>query len=578
MKRLMGYAKPYRIQIIWMILSGLGCALANVAVVEMLKQLIDKSVSDELFSFLPEAIVKVLVVVGVGMVSNHMSVRITGQLGARLLKDMRCDLVRHIECMPVKVMEQQNFGDMMERCSSDVAVIAAYMQSCFRDCLYIPIMVFAFVVYLFWMSPMLAVLCLGPLFIMVPLSIRLLQPVKMAQREYVKQLGLTNNHIQEAFDGAEVIKAYGLQKERQQKYEQALRKTLDISNKNDLWQYNIEPLSALIREAPTAITLCIGGALTLKGAFSLGILVAFMSGIRKINDPLSMAYQLVVRTQTAMISANRIFEILDISVEGENDRESKLMKKSQEVFDFQDVCYGYTESGERNDKLLKHIRLSVKEGKRVALVGRSGCGKSTILKLLCRQYEASSGEIYFYGNPFRQLKSDVIRNQIACIAQEAVIFPLSIEDNIRIGKPEADSMDIITAATKAGCHDFIMELPQGYDTLLEERGNNLSGGQRQRIAITRALLKDAPILLLDEPTAALDAETEKNLNKTLLEIAADKTMITVAHRLHTIVDYDEILVLEDGKIVEAGTHEELMRAKGMYFGMYQEYIQEGVSA
>ena len=574
MKRMIGYVKNYWAWIMVITLSSFGCSMANVYIVDLLKRVIDLSISKgadfSLWILIAQAVVAILV----GMLSNYLVVRTAGAFKSVILRDLRRDTVNHIMRVAPSDMEKQNFGDIMERLSSDIAVVSGYMETYFKDCLYVPIVVTVFTVYLIAMNPLLAVLCLGPLFIMVPISIKLLKPVKMAQTEYVKKLGLTNNHIQEVFDGVDVIKSYNLQERMQKKYYDALKETLDISNKNDLWQYNIEPLSALIREAPTAIALCVGGYFALKGVFTIGILVAFISGINKINEPLVYAYQLVVRTQMAMISANRVLEILDIPIECNKRNMQRFNKYSEKVFEFKNVSFSYIES--ENDKpVLEQFNLAVQEGQKIALVGKSGCGKSTIMRLMCRQNEVDSGEICFYGNSFSDIAPNSVREQLSLIAQETVIFPMSVLDNIRIGRPEATREEIVDAAQKAGCHNFIMELPQGYDTLLEEWGSNLSGGQRQRLAIARAILKDTPILLLDEPTSALDEKTEKYVNQTLLAISEGKTLITIAHRLNTIVDYDEIIVLEEGKIVESGTHTKLIQKKGVYWRMYNEYILSG---
>lgn len=571
MIRLINYAKPYFGYIVITILAGIGCSVANVWIIDILKQVIDESVKGTIGVVLPELISEAILIIIIGMLANYFVCCMTGFFGAGILRDLRRDLVNHIMKMTPDFMEKNNFGDIVERISSDIEGIAAYMQSYFKDCLYVPIMVVVFAIYLFLLNPLLATICIGLLFVLVPLSIKLLKPVKMAQSAYVKKLGLTNNNIQEAFDGAEVIKSYNLQKKIQDKYYKALKETFDISNRNDLWQYNIEPLSCLIREAPRAIALCVGGYLTFKGTVTLGILLAFISGIEKINEPLVNAYQLVVKTQIAMISIKRVFEIMEMPIEDTKNKLEKVEKATKQVFIFKDVSFTYSKSKESEKQVLNHFNLTIEKGKRIAFVGQSGCGKSTIIKLICRQYEVCNGEILFYGNQFLDIAPEVVRNDLALISQDTVIFPISVWDNIRIGNPQACKEEIIEAAKKAGCDDFIKKLPNQYDTLLEERGSNLSGGQRQRISIARAILKDAPILLLDEPTSALDKETERFINETLKIISQNKTVITVAHRLATIVDYDEIIVFDEGRIVEFGTHKELIKANGTYCKMYQNY-------
>lgn len=575
MKKLLKYAKPYLWHIAAAVLAGIGCSVANVWIIDILKQVIDESINGRIGHSLPEVIVKAVLAIITGMLANYLVVLMTGFFGAGILRDLRRDLVNHIIKLAPDFMEENNFGDIIERASSDIDGIAGYMQGYFKDCLYVPVIVIVFAVYLFSLNPLLAAACLCPLMIMVPLSIKLLKPVKIAQFEYVKRLGLTNNNIQEAFDGADIIKSYNLQDKIKGKYYKALRETFDISNRNDLRQYNIEPLSCLIREVPTAVALCAGGYLAFKGSVTLGILVAFIGGIEKINEPLVGAYQLVVRTQMAMISVKRVFEIIDMPVEDIESKQTETDKTAGQVFTFKNVSFTYANQQESRNAALENLNLTVEKGKRIALVGRSGCGKSTIIKLMCGQYKNYEGEIMFCKSKLSDLNPETVRKDLALISQDTVIFPMSVSDNIRIGNPNADRSEIIEAARKAGCDEFIRKMPDGYDTILEEKGSNLSGGERQRISIARAILKDAPVLLLDEPTSALDRENESIINDTLKVISQDKTVVTVAHRLSTITDYDEIIVLEDGKTIESGTHEELMKAGGHYCRMYNNYMMSG---
>lgn len=571
MKYLWKYAKKYLWNIALAAVASVGCSVSTVMVIDTLKQIIDVTAQGSIQAVLPGLLIRVVGVIAVGMLSNYLVVAMTGRFGSLVLRDIRKDAIDAVMRTSPDFMEKNNFGDIMERLSSDVEGLAGYMQGYFKDCLYVPIIVVVYLIYLFSLNAMLTLSCVLPLTVLVLLSIRLLGPVKKRQFQYVKMVGLTNNNIQEAFDGVDVVKSYNMQSRLQEKYYKDLKATFDVANKNDVGQYNVAPINMLIVMLPNALAMGIGGQLVFKDVMTLGMLIAFISAIGKLIDPLESAYQLVVRTQMAMISVDRVMYCMGMPEENA-EAVQEVEKKGNTVFHFEKVGFSY-DAGE--NKVIKNVNLDITEGQRIAFVGRSGSGKSTLVKLLCRQYEVTEGSIAYYNQPFERINPKHLRKDIALISQDSMIFPMSVRDNIRIGNPDATEEQIIKATQDAGCLDFIRQMPQGFDSVLEEKGGNLSGGQKQRLAIARAILKDAPILLLDEPTSALDKETESTICETLADIAQGKTVITVAHRLTTIQDYDTICVVEAGEIIEKGSHEELMERQGVYCSMFHEYNAGG---
>lgn len=550
MIRLCKYAKK---QWLWMgiaVLSGFGASYATVAVIELLREMMDTIYEGGFMDTMLPIFTRMAGIVAIGFLCNYSVVCSVGYTGAELLKKLRKDALQSMmNCSPEE-MSTQNFGDMMERLSSDVATLAGFVRGYFKDCIYLPILVILYAGYLFALHPMLACACLLPLLILVPVNIKYYKPVKLLQNDYVKKLGLTNNHIKEVFDGIEVIKAYNLQGCMKEKYYNALKITFDLSNQSDLQLYHIEPTSRMIQEIPLAMALCYGGYLVFQGDITIGVLIAYISIIKKLIDPLSWAYQLVVRSTTAMISVRRVFEIIDMPGERLETIKTDIPLAEENILEFSRVSYTYPKS---HAPALKEISLTIRRGEKVAFIGQSGGGKSTILKLIANQLLCKEGTVRLCGDDYSTYTPKQIRSQMALISQETLLFPLSIADNIRVGNPKATRTEIEHALRLAECEDFVNHMEHGMDTVLEENGANLSGGQRQRISLARAIVKDAPILLLDEPTAALDKATEQMICQTIEEMAKNKTVITVAHRLDTIKNYDRIFGVEEGKIWERTT-------------------------
>ena len=574
MKKLLLFCRKYIPYIVISSLASIGCALASVWVIDILKRLVDESINGNIRGITQIAVEAVLAIL-IGMVSNYMVKYASEYFGAGMLSDMRKEAMNHLGKVAPDYMERNNFGDIVTRLTSDLGMISDYMETYFKDLLYLPFMIAVYAIYLFQTDWIMALVCLLPLMILIPLSIVLMKPVKFAQRAYTIKLGLTNNNIQEACDGIDVIKAYNLYDEVGGKYYQELHKTLDISNRNDIRQYNLEPISQMISEFPVILGLCLGGYFVFEGRVTLGVLVAFVSLIKKLIDPLKRVYQLIVKGQMAMICVDRVMHVIDAPPEYIDDTNTSYPKEQcDDIFALEHVSFAYAGMAEQKN-VLNDINLTIRRGTKVALVGRSGGGKSTILKLLYRHYAVTDGVIRHCGVSYEQIHPEHLRSDIALISQDSYLFPMSIEENIRIGNPEATHEQIVQAAKLANCHDFIKQMPEQYASMVGEKGGLVSGGQRQRISIARAILKNASVILLDEPTSALDRESEEKVNEAIHRISEGRTVVTVAHRLTTITDADEIIVVDGGQIVERGKHEELLKKQGLYAELFREYMEGG---
>ena len=538
MGKLLKYSKKYWIQITLAAVSSVTASVSTVMIIDILKQIIDQIAGGTLKQTIHFIVIKMLIVICTGIVSNYMVVAMTGFVGAGLLQDLRNDAVNALMKASPEYINKCNYGDMMERITEDIEGLAGFMSGYFKDCLYVPVITIVYSVYLFLMNPPLAAICLMPLAIIVPINIKLLKPIKLRQHQYARELGQTNNNIEEAFAGAEVVKSYNLQKCMMNRYEKALYKTFVTSDKTDLAQYNLEPLSRAIQEIPLALAICVGGVFVFRNVITIGVLIAYMSIIKKLIDPLSYTYQLVVRFQTALVSVSRVFEIIEIQPEKTDYEEKYVEKEGDSLISFENVSFAY-----KDENVLHNVSFSVKPGERIAFAGESGSGKSTILKLISRQFATE---------------------RIALISQETTLFPLSVADNVRIGNPQAMHDDIMKALSMAGCETFVKQLPEGIETVLTENGGNLSGGQRQTLALLMATMNPIEFLILDEHTAALDPKTAEIVMQLTGKIVAEKkvTTIMVTHNLRYAVEYgDRLIMMHQGKAIidKAGADKKAMQ-------------------
>jgi ABC-type multidrug transport system fused ATPase/permease subunit len=577
LRRIAKFVKPYIGYIILAALASVGSAAASVWIIDLLKRLIDESLNgniQQIWGVSLEGIAAILV----GMVATYAARYTTEYFGAGVLRDLRFQTIRHISGMAPDYTEKNNYGDIITRMTSDLGGIADYMEQFLKDWIYLPFMVLVYSIYLLRTNWVLAAVSIAPVFVLVPLSIVLMKPIKLDQRQYTIDLGLTNNNIQEVCDGILEVKSYNLENFLKKKYYKALYKTFETSNRNDIRQYNMEPISLMIGRLPVYISLCLGGYLVFSGNITIGIMVAFVSLIKKFVTPLESVYGMVIKGQVAMIGVQRVLDILEAPMEADmvvkkelEEVDENTAKDQENMFCLSDVSFAY--SGSTNTKsVLNHINLKIRRGEKTALVGRSGGGKSTLLKLLYRHYTVKEGKILCCGVDYDEINPLDLREHISLISQDCYLFPMSIKDNIRIGRADATDEDIKRAARLANCEEFIETMPQGYDSMVGEKGTLLSGGQKQRISIARAILKDASIILLDEPTSALDQESEAKVNEAIDRVTQNRTVVVVAHRLTTITNADKIVVVDHGRIVEEGTHESLLANHGLYEQLYLEYV------
>lgn len=372
-------------------------------------------------------------------------------------------------------------------------------------------------------------------------------------------------HLHERIQGIPVIKGFALEDHEQKQFDKRNQNFLQKAVDHTVWNAKTFAVTNTITDLAPLLVITYAGVQTIQGELTVGALIAFYAYLDRLYSPLRRLVNSSTTLTQSIASMDRMFELFDESYDINDKKDALVLSSIKGRVVFDQVGFRYEDIG---DKVLTNIELVVEEGQTIALVGTSGGGKSSLISLIPRFYDVTEGAIYIDGCDIRDVTMKSLRDQIGIVLQDNILFSDSVKENILMGKPAASMEEVIEAAKAANAHDFIMELPEEYDTAIGERGVKLSGGQKQRIAIARVFLKDPRILILDEATSALDLESEQLIQQSLERLAKDRTTFIVAHRLSTITHADKIVVISEGRVAEAGTHQQLMEFKGLYYRLY----------
>jgi subfamily B ATP-binding cassette protein MsbA len=525
----------------------------------LLNQLI-QSFGDDKVALLKFASLSLLAIAALGAICSYTEKYITASLGQWIMHDLRRKLYSRIQRLSLGFHSQKKTGDLMSRLTSDIDAIQGFITSG----------VLGVLINGLTLAGMIAVmLCLSPQFTVIALSVAPLlfivvfhytRRIKKATREVRQKEGEMASVIQEVLSSMHVVRAFAREDYEQRRLSDVSRQSVDIALQARSLKVKLSPMIYMIIAAGTCLVLWFGGRMALAGALSAGSLVLFIWYLGRMYKPMRELAKTADAYTKAAVGYERIREVLESNHEVRDLPGARRAPSLRGKIELQDVSFSY----EPNHPVLKHVALTVEPGQVAALVGPTGAGKSTIINLIPRFYDPDSGMVKIDGADVRLFQQESLRQQISFVLQDTLLFHGPVWSNIAYGKPDATRAEILRAASMANADEFIERMPQGYETVIGERGVTLSGGQRQRIAIARAVIRNTPILILDEVSTGLDAGCEKLVFEALDRLMQNKTSIVIAHRLATIRSADVIFVVNDGVIHERGNHAELLRKGGLY--------------
>lgn len=569
-RRLLGYLSPYRPRAFMAYSSMIIATVLNLAVPQIIKAAIDIGLASGEVSALIGASALILGIGGVRAVAGYGQRYFGEWLTHRVAYDLRNDYYDKVQRLPFAFHDQIQTGDLMSRATSDIAETERFVGIGLMDLVATLLLLIGVIVAMFLEDSRLAALALIPVPLLVVATIRFGGAIRPKFKSIQEQLAVLSTTMQESLTGIRVVKAFAREPFELNKFDLANDTWFDRRYQVIRMWANNWPFFSFTLSLSIFLLLWFGGPMAMGGVITVGTLFAMISYVLMLNGPVQRLGFLVNLAATAGASAARVFEVIDRPGEIVDSQDGYANDHVRGEVVFDRVSFAYQDG----QPILYDITFHTLPGQTIALMGPTGSGKSTITNLLLRFYEVTEGNILIDGVESRDWRLSNLRQHIGIVLQDSFLFSSTIAENIAYGKPDVAREEIISAAQAAHAHDFILSFPDGYDTLVGERGVTLSGGQKQRIAIARALLKDPQILILDDSTSSVDTETEHLIQLALASLMKGRTTFIIAQRLLTLKNADSILVLDHGKIIQRGTHDELLAKGGLYKEIYDLQLKD----